>query len=74
MLDLSHGEVVSLAVEGRHIEVPVIVEPGVADRVASLTLGFGRSKAGAIGNGIGANAYALRTTANSWVIPHLTIE
>jgi Fe-S-cluster-containing dehydrogenase component len=74
MLGLSHGEVVSLAVEGRHIEAPVIVEPGVADSVASLTLGFGRSKAGAIGNGIGANAYAVRTTPNSWAIPHLTID
>ena len=29
--------------------------------VASLTLGYGRSRAGAIGNGVGANAYALRT-------------
>ena len=37
--------------------------------VISLTLGLGRRKAGAIGNGIGANAFALRTTAHAWTIP-----
>ena len=51
------GDVVTLAADGRQIEAPVVVEPGVADGVVSLTLGLGRSKAGAIGNGIGANAY-----------------
>ncbi len=51
------GDVVTLAANGRQIEAPVIVEPGMADGVTSLTLGLGRSKAGAIGNGIGVNAY-----------------
>ncbi len=40
---------------------------------SSLTLGLGRRKAGAIGNGIGANAFALRTTAHAWSIPDVTI-
>ena len=56
-LGLSTGDVVTLAADGRQIEAPVVVEPGVADGVASLTLGLGRRNAGAIGNGIGANAY-----------------
>ena len=39
----------------------------------SLTLGLGRRKAGAIGNGIGVNAFTLRTTAHAWSIPDVTI-
>jgi Fe-S-cluster-containing dehydrogenase component len=72
-LGVSSGDVVTVAAEGRQIQAPVIVEPGVADGVASLTLGLGRRKAGAIGNGIGANAYAIRTSANPWTIPQVTI-
>ncbi len=72
-LGLTSGDVVSLEMDGRRIDAPVNVEPGIADRVASLSLGLGRSKAGAIGSGIGANAYALRTTAHPWAIPDVRI-
>ena len=67
------GDVVTIAANGRQVEVPVNVEAGVADGVVSLTLGLGRSKAGAIGNNIGANAYALRTEAHPWAIPEAAI-
>ena len=70
---LTSGDVVTLAANGRQIEAPVIVEPGIADGVISLTLGLGRRKAGAIGNGIGVNAFALRTTTHAWIIPDVTI-
>ena len=72
-LGLTSGDVVSLAADSRRIDAPVVVEPGVADGVASLTLGGGRSKAGAIGNGIGTNAYSLRTATNLWAVPKLAI-
>ena len=72
-LGLSSGDVVTLAADGRQIEAPVVVEPGVADGVAGLTLGLGRRNAGAIGNGIGANAFAIRTAADLWTIPEATI-
>jgi molybdopterin-containing oxidoreductase family iron-sulfur binding subunit len=55
-LGLTAGDVVTIDADGRRIETTVAVEPGVADGVASLTLGLGRRNAGAIGNGIGANA------------------
>ena len=72
-LGLASGDVVTIAANGRRVEVPVNVEPGVADSVASLTLGLGRSKAGAIGTNIGANAYALRTEARRWAIPEAAV-
>jgi molybdopterin-containing oxidoreductase family iron-sulfur binding subunit len=72
-LDLTSGDVITLTADGRQIEAPVNVEPGVADGVASLTLGLGRSRAGAIGNNIGVNGYALRTTAHPWAIPQAAI-
>jgi Fe-S-cluster-containing dehydrogenase component len=72
-IGLASGDVVTLAAGGRRIEAPVLVEPGVADGVASLTLGLGRRATGAIGTGVGANAYALRTSASPWFIHDITI-
>ncbi|MGY3487116.1 Fe-S-cluster-containing dehydrogenase component [Bradyrhizobium sp. USDA 4011] len=68
------GDVVTLSSDGRQLEAAVIVEPGVAEGVMSLTIGLGRRKAGAIGNGIGVNAFALRITAHPWAIPGVTID
>ena len=48
-LGVGSGDVVTLAAGGRQIDAPVVIEPGVADGVVSLTVGHGRSKAGAIG-------------------------
>ena len=72
-LGVTSGDVVTLAANGRQIEAPVIVEPGIADGVTSLTLGLGRSKAGAIGNGIGVNAYRFRATTHPWIMTDVTI-
>ena len=70
---LHTGDVVTLSSDGRQIEAPVNIEPGVAEGAMSLTLGLGRRKAGAIGTGIGVNAFSLRTTAYAWTIPDVTI-
>ena len=70
---LRSGDMVTLSSDGRQIDVSVVVEPGVAEGALSLTLGLGRRKAGAIGNGIGVNAFALRTTAHAWSIPDAKI-
>ena len=73
-LTLTTGDVVTVSSGTRRIDVPVSVESGLPKAVAHLSLGLGRRKAGAIGNGIGANAYALRTAAAPWVIADATLK
>ena len=73
-LDLTSGDIVRLTAGPGSIEVPVSVDPGHAAGVASLTLGYGRSRAGAIGTGVGSNAYLLRTSEEPWVLAVSTIE
>ena len=60
-LNLATGDVIEIGHRGRKIEAPVLIAPGMADDTVILTLGYGRSHAGRIGNGLGYNAYALRT-------------
>ena len=72
-LGVSVGEVISIRSGGATIEAPVLVEPSAALGVGCLTLGYGRHRAGAIGNGIGCDATRLRTTKNPWTIAEAVI-
>jgi MoCo/4Fe-4S cofactor protein with predicted Tat translocation signal len=53
---------VKIEVDGREVEGPAWAQPGQADNVIGLALGYGQAKAGRIGRGTGFNAYAARTT------------
>ncbi len=71
---VSDGDVVSIRSETGATEAPVILDPACAIGVVSLTLGYGRERAGAIGNGVGANANPLRSSQSPWVIANITIS
>jgi molybdopterin-containing oxidoreductase family iron-sulfur binding subunit len=63
---LADGDVVELAYRGRRIEAPVWILPGQAARSVTLPLGYGRSRAGRVGTGLGFDAGRLRSSAAPW--------
>ena len=65
-LGLDVGSMVELTVDGRTLQVPVWIQPGQAPDVLTLSLGFGRQRAGQVGDGVGFNTYALRTSTAPW--------
>ena len=60
------GELVELTYLGRKVVAPVWIMPGQADDSIAVHLGYGRWRAGRVGNGVGFNAYALRTSDALW--------
>jgi Fe-S-cluster-containing dehydrogenase component/anaerobic selenocysteine-containing dehydrogenase len=48
------------------VEASVWIQPGHPDESATVHLGFGRSRAGSVGNNTGFNAYLLRTSDALW--------
>jgi molybdopterin-containing oxidoreductase family iron-sulfur binding subunit len=60
-LRLEEGDVVALrpAQGGAAIELPVQIQPGQPAGAVSVALGYGRTAAGKVGNGVGANAFPL---------------
>lgn len=72
--NVAAGDMVRLGMGGRAIEAVIAVESGVADGAAVLTLGYGRPRAGEIGNGIGADAYRLATIASPRLLAGVSIE
>jgi molybdopterin-containing oxidoreductase family iron-sulfur binding subunit len=65
---LRNGDRVRLRAGGREAAVPVWVMEGHAEGVISLPLGYGRTAAGGVGDGVGFDAYVLRTRA-AWAGP-----
>lgn len=61
-------QTVNLTVNGETVEVPVLVQPGQAEGTIGLALGYGRSKAGKVADGIGVNAYPFLTRLNGATI------
>ncbi|MCW4116714.1 4Fe-4S dicluster domain-containing protein [Aurantimonas sp. MSK8Z-1] len=73
-LGLAEGDAARIGTSGRWVEAPVRLDRGLAPGTASLSFGYGRTDIGAIGLGLGANAYALRTRSQPWQVEGLTVE
>jgi len=67
------GDVVSVAQGGRAISGPVWVLPGHADESITVHFGYGRPRAGRVGNKIGFDAYALRSSTAPWQVAGASI-
>ena len=64
--DATSWRLVELTYRGRKIKAPVWMQPGHADDAITLHLGHGRQHAGHVAEGVGFNAYALRTADAPW--------
>jgi molybdopterin-containing oxidoreductase family iron-sulfur binding subunit len=63
------GTVLAVTANGRTVEGPVFCLPGLSDDVAVVHLGYGRRRAGRVGNGTGFDAYPLKSAARPWHAP-----
>jgi MoCo/4Fe-4S cofactor protein with predicted Tat translocation signal len=73
-LGIGDGEIAVIESGGATIEVPTFVLPGQARSSMALALGYGRTAAGQIGNGVGTDAYQLRTTKAPHVVSGATVR
>ncbi len=70
-LGVANGNVVQIVIRkgggARGIEAPVWIVPGQADNSITLHLGYGRTRAGRLGTGVGFNASTLQLGAEPWI-------
>lgn len=75
---LHNRERVTVTLDGRELNAAIFVQPGFADNVIGISLGYGRSQGGRIANfddkQVGFNAYALRSTTGMNVGSGATIS
>lgn len=70
-LGVKTGNLVDLTLNGQSLEAPIWVQPGQANGVVALALGYGRTRGGAVASGedkemVGFNANAIRSSQNPW--------
>ena len=58
-LGVANGDMVEISLNGKSVQGPIWVQPGMADYSLGLALGYGREKAGRVGTGVGFNAYKI---------------
>ena len=64
----------SVGVGGHTVKGSVLILPGHPDDAVTLHLGYGRSRAGRIGNGMGFNVYAIRDSKTPWQTTDLNVR
>jgi MoCo/4Fe-4S cofactor protein with predicted Tat translocation signal len=73
-LTIATEDVVELELNGKKVAGPVWIQAGHPDNSVTITLGYGRTRAGRVGTAQGFNAYALRTTAAPWIASGVKIK
>ncbi|HEX8891375.1 MAG TPA: TAT-variant-translocated molybdopterin oxidoreductase [Pyrinomonadaceae bacterium] len=61
-----YSDTVKITYANRSVVAPVWITPGQPDDVVTVHLGFGRRLAGRVGNGVGFDAYQIRTADSPW--------
>ncbi len=69
-----HQPVIELEVGGRKASAPIWIVPGHADGSVTVSLGQGRRQGGKVSEGVGFDAYALRTSEAPWFAGGLTAK
>jgi Fe-S-cluster-containing dehydrogenase component len=62
-LGVTSGDVIALDEGVLRVELPVHVQPGQSPDTISVAVGYGRSRSGKVGQGVGVNAYPLVASA-----------
>jgi molybdopterin-containing oxidoreductase family iron-sulfur binding subunit len=76
-LNVDMDDVIELSANGKTFNVPVVVQPGVAEKTINIELGYGRTVVGDVGKGIGFNPIILMNKISSsspFVISNITIK
>lgn len=73
-LNVDTYEMVKISVGGRSLEMPVWIMAGQPDDSIAVQLGFGRTRSGQVGNKVGFNTYAIRSSDAHWIGQGATVE
>jgi molybdopterin-containing oxidoreductase family iron-sulfur binding subunit len=65
-LGIENEDVVELRYRGRILEIPAWIMPGQAAQSVTVSMGYGRRRAGRVGSGVGVDVFGLRTSDDPW--------
>ena len=66
-LRITNGDHVEITIDDRNLVGPAWIMPGQADNTIALFLGYGRRRAGRVGDDLGYDAYSVRPVDQPWL-------
>jgi molybdopterin-containing oxidoreductase family iron-sulfur binding subunit len=72
--NIQDNDVIKINVGGQSLTIAARIQPGMADNAVWLNLGYGRKAVGRVGEGVGFNAYAVRTSTGFWYADGASVE
>jgi molybdopterin-containing oxidoreductase family iron-sulfur binding subunit len=76
-LGVKTNDIIDINIDGRKLSIPVLVQPGAADKTVSIELGYGRTKIGVVGEGVGFDASVLMTKKGGltpWIYSNVSVK
>ena len=76
-LNLENGDLLRVTVNENSVDLPIMIQPGVASEFISVELGYGRTTVGDAGNGVGIDANDLinsQSEYSPWITSNVTVE
>lgn len=55
-LSLKDEDLIEIVIDNDNLKLPILIQPGMADNLIAIELGYGRKKAGIVGDNVGFNA------------------
>ncbi|HWB83329.1 MAG TPA: TAT-variant-translocated molybdopterin oxidoreductase [Bryobacteraceae bacterium] len=65
-LNVDTGDMLEVSYQGHSLRAPVWIQPGHVNGSVTMHLGYGRTRSGRAGDGMGFNPYGLRTAKALW--------
>ncbi len=63
----ANAKLIKLKNNGKELTIPALVQPGHPDGTVTVYLGYGRKRAGNVGNDIGFATYDIRAASAPWI-------
>ncbi len=70
--DVKSNDVVEIAVNGKKVSLPVLMQPGMADDIVSIETGYGRTKSALVALNVGQDVNSLLTKTNTEIPYYFT--
>ena len=64
-LGVTTGDILSISVGGKSLEIAALLLPGHADNSISIAVGYGRTEVGSLGRNVGVDVFPLMTSTES---------
>ncbi|MEM9663150.1 MAG: TAT-variant-translocated molybdopterin oxidoreductase [Planctomycetota bacterium] len=68
------AQMATITVDGRSVDMPVWIMPGMAENTVVLTQGYGRRVCGVVGTGVGFDVQPIRDTSGTRVYTNATVS